>query len=161
MSSEKDTIYRQDAIDAVSKGCQEWRGIFGRCEENILALPSAQTERELELDGTESNIEILSELRSMFNCFDEAEEPVYRALSDAICALSAQPERDMPKRVLWTGWKGDKNTRYKCPCCKKRVWSGDKYCRRCGQKLIFPIIFTLPHVQGEKQETIVRWVDDE
>lgn len=40
----KDLIERQAAIEAVSKGCQEWRGIFGRCEENILALPSAQPE---------------------------------------------------------------------------------------------------------------------
>lgn len=39
-----DLIERQAAIEAVSKGCQEWRGIFGRCEENILALPSAQPE---------------------------------------------------------------------------------------------------------------------
>lgn len=39
-----DVISRQAAIDAVSKGCQEWRGIFGRCEENLLALPSAQPE---------------------------------------------------------------------------------------------------------------------
>lgn len=41
-----DLIERQAAIEAVSKGCQEWRGIFGRCEENILALPSAQPEQQ-------------------------------------------------------------------------------------------------------------------
>lgn len=39
-----DLISRYAAIDAVSKGCQEWRGIFGRCEENLLALPSTQPE---------------------------------------------------------------------------------------------------------------------
>ena len=39
-----------------------------------------------------TTIEILSELRSNYNCFNEQEEPVYRALSDAIKALSAQPE---------------------------------------------------------------------
>lgn len=39
-----DCISRQAAIEAVSKGCQEWRGIFGRCEENILALPPVQPE---------------------------------------------------------------------------------------------------------------------
>ena len=37
-----DLISRQAAIDAVSKGCQELRGVFGRCEENLLDLPSAQ-----------------------------------------------------------------------------------------------------------------------
>ena len=39
-----DLISRQAAIKAVSKGCGELRGVFGRCEENILALPSAQPE---------------------------------------------------------------------------------------------------------------------
>ena len=42
----KDPIERQAAIEAVSHGCQEWRGIFGRCEENILALPPAQPEQQ-------------------------------------------------------------------------------------------------------------------
>ena len=39
-----------------------------------------------------TTIEILSELRSNYNCFDEQEEPVYRALSEAIRAVSTQPE---------------------------------------------------------------------
>ena len=39
-----------------------------------------------------TTIEILSELRSNYNCFDEQEEPVYRALSEAIKAASAQPK---------------------------------------------------------------------
>ena len=37
-------------------------------------------------------IEILSEIRSQYNCFDETEEPVYHALSEAIKALSAQQD---------------------------------------------------------------------
>ena len=40
----RDTIYRQDAIDAVSRGCQEFRGIFAECEKNLNELPSAQPE---------------------------------------------------------------------------------------------------------------------
>lgn len=39
-----DTISRQDAINVVSEGCQEWRGIFERCKEKLLALPSVQPE---------------------------------------------------------------------------------------------------------------------
>ena len=39
-----------------------------------------------------TTIEILSELRSNYNCFDGQEEPIYRALSEAIKAVSAQPE---------------------------------------------------------------------
>ena len=37
-----DTISRQAAIDAVSRGCQELRGVFARCEKNLNALPSAE-----------------------------------------------------------------------------------------------------------------------
>ena len=35
-----DTISREAVIEAVSKGCQEWRGIYNRCEELINELPS-------------------------------------------------------------------------------------------------------------------------
>lgn len=37
-----DTVSREAAIDAVSRGCQEFRGIFAECEKNLKALPSAQ-----------------------------------------------------------------------------------------------------------------------
>jgi len=36
------------------------------------------------------DIEKLSELKSNYNCFDESEEPYYRALSNAIEALRAK-----------------------------------------------------------------------
>ena len=39
-----DTISRLAAINVVSEACQECRGIFGRCEDGLLALPSAQSE---------------------------------------------------------------------------------------------------------------------
>ena len=42
----EDTISRQMAIDAVSRGCQEFRGIFAECEKNLNELPSAQPERK-------------------------------------------------------------------------------------------------------------------
>lgn len=35
-----DAISRDAVLQAVSEGCQEWRGIYGRCEELINALPS-------------------------------------------------------------------------------------------------------------------------
>lgn len=35
----------------------------------------------------------LSGIRSKYNCLDESEEPYYRVLSEAIEALSAQPDR--------------------------------------------------------------------
>ena len=73
---------------------------------------------------------------------------------------SAQPEKEIAKRVLWTGWKGCRYTRYKCPNCKKPVKNDDIYCHRCGQKLMFPHISFTDYVPGEKQETIVRWDDE-
>ena len=73
---------------------------------------------------------------------------------------AAQSEKEIAKRVLWTGWKGCGYTRYKCPNCKKPVKNDDIYCHRCGQKLMFPHISFTDHVPGEKQETIVRWDDE-
>ena len=72
-----------------------------------------------------------------------------------------QPEKETPKRVLWSGWKGMRDTRYKCPNCKKPVRNTDIYCHRCGQKLMFPNISFTPYVEGQKQELIVRWDDEE
>lgn len=40
-----------------------------------------------------ADIERLSELRSNYNCFDEKEEPYYRALSNAIQALRDKADR--------------------------------------------------------------------
>lgn len=37
-----DLISRQSAIDAVSHACFELRGVFGRCEDALKALPSAK-----------------------------------------------------------------------------------------------------------------------
>ena len=41
-----DVIYRLAAIDAVSRGCKELRGIFAECEKNLNELPSAESERK-------------------------------------------------------------------------------------------------------------------
>ena len=35
-----DAVSREAVLEAVSEGCQEWRGIYGRCEELINELPS-------------------------------------------------------------------------------------------------------------------------
>ena len=76
------------------------------------------------------------------------------------CLPSAESERDTPKRVLWTGWKGYRLTRYNCPNCKKPVRNDDVYCHRCGQRLMFPKISFTPYVEGQIQEEIVRWDDE-
>lgn len=74
---------------------------------------------------------------------------------------SVEAERDTPKRVLWTGWKGYRDTRYKCPSCNKPVRNDDAYCHRCGQRLMFPKISFTPYVKGQTQQTIVRWDDED
>ena len=57
------------------------------------------TSKELDKKITEmqndifADIERLSELRSNYNCFDEKEEPYYRALSNAIEALRKKAYR--------------------------------------------------------------------
>jgi len=72
----------------------------------------------------------------------------------------AQPPKEIPKRVLWSGWKGYRDTRYKCPNCEKPVRNDDAYCHRCGQRLMFPKISFTDYVPGEKQDVIVRWDDE-
>ena len=82
-------------------------------------------------------------------------------MQDVVSNLpSAQSEKEIAKRVLWTGWKGTRDTRYKCPNCKKPVKNDDVYCHRCGQKLMFPHISFTDYIPGEKQELIVRWDDE-
>lgn len=71
-----------------------------------------------------------------------------------------QPDKEIAKRVLWSGWKGCRDTRYKCPNCKKPVKNDDVYCHRCGQRLMFPHIDHTSYIPGEKQELIVRWDDE-
>ena len=87
------------------------------------------------------------------------------AVADCIAILnnlpSAQPEKEKAKHVLWSGWKGDRYTRYYCPNCKKIVRNDDVYCHRCGQRLMFPKVSHTPYVEGQKQELIVRWDDEE
>ena len=89
-----------------------------------------------------------------------ADSYIDQAYDMAIKALS-EPEKETAKRVIWTGWKGYRDTRYKCPNCKKPVKNDDVYCHRCGQKLMFPHISWTDYVEGQKQELIVRWDDDQ
>lgn len=85
----------------------------------------------------------------------------YGYAADVVRELpSAQFEKEIAKRVLWTGWKGFRDTRYKCPNCKKPVKNDDVYCHKCGQKLMFPHISFTDYIPGEKQELIVRWDDE-
>ena len=93
--------------------------------------------------------------------YNEAWSDAIDAAENALEALpSAQPPKEIPKRVLWSGWKGCRDTRYKCPNCEKPVRNDDTYCHRCGQRLMFPKISFTDYVPGEKQDVIVRWDDE-
>lgn len=82
-------------------------------------------------------------------------------VNDLNALPAAEPEKEIPRRVLWSGWKGTRYTRYNCPNCNKPVKNDDVYCHRCGQKLMFPQISHTPYIEGQKQELIVRWDDEE
>lgn len=80
-----------------------------------------------------TTIEILSELRSQYSCFDEQEELVYRALSDAIKALSAQPEQ-----IRCKDCKHRDPEDKKCDCGHGILWQlprdDDWYCADAERK---------------------------
>ena len=82
---------------------------------------------------------------------------IYSEAADAIEELSAKAT---PKRVGFSGWKGTRDTRYKCPFCEKYVRNDESYCHKCGQALMFPMISHTPYVPGQRQEVIVTWPDE-
>lgn len=55
-------------------------------------------------------------------------------------------KKEIPKRVFANSkreftnedFKGIRNTRYYCPCCKRPTKNDVTYCDKCGQKLLFP-----------------------
>lgn len=47
-------------------------------------------------------------------------------------------KKQIPKFVESNGYKGVRDTRYKCPVCKKFVRVNTKHCDECGQALKFP-----------------------
>ena len=91
MNRMSDLISRQAAIDKINARCSVYSGTWGKglsmAVDIMRGMPSAEPERKIELHGDESAIEILSELRSWFSCFDEKEGLAYHALSLAIRAI--------------------------------------------------------------------------
>jgi hypothetical protein len=81
-------------------------------------------------------------------------------MSQAADAIEEMSAKATPKRVGFAGWKGYRDTRYKCPYCNKYVRNDETYCHKCGQALMFPRISHTPYVTGEKQDVIVTWPDE-
>lgn len=92
-----------------------------------------------------------------YPCCVDCLDKLHKQAAYAIEELSAKAT---PKRVGFTGWKGCRDTRYKCPYCNKYVRNDEAYCHKCGQALMFPHISHTPYVPGEKQEVIVTWPDE-
>jgi len=78
-------------------------------------------------------------------------------------------EKQMPKRVLAPGKKeftnddfnGVRGTSYYCPGCKKRTSNANKFCKNCGQALLFPTFKWSPYKEGEKQISYMHWSDEQ
>ena len=62
----------------------------------------------------------LSEIRSNYNCLNESEEPYYRALSEAIQLVSAQPEKRTEKHT----------ETHSCDCISRQA-AIDAMCAAC------------------------------
>lgn len=91
------------------------------------------------------------------NSLSRYKRELMKQAADAIEELSAKAT---PKRVGFAGWKGCRDTRYKCPYCNKYVRNDETYCHKCGQALMFPRISHTPYVPGKKQDVIVTWPDE-
>lgn len=83
-----------------------------------------------------------------------------QAMHEAADAIEELSAKSTPKRVGFAGWKGCRDTRYKCPYCNKYVRNDETYCHKCGQALMFPRISHTPYVPGKKQDVIVTWPDE-
>lgn len=88
-----------------------------------------------QIERPKSDIEILSEIRSEYNCFDEEEEPMYWALSRGIDALLHEPVH----HGRWKQTKAYPGIIFCDECGEpfEKSNSSDKwnYCPNCGAKM--------------------------
>lgn len=87
-----------------------------------------------QVEKSKSDVEILSEIRSEYNCFNEEEEEKYRALSNAIQALKGPV-----KYGKWI-WKNLNEYNYAiCSVCGapfiEYIFEDFDYCPNCGVKM--------------------------
>ena len=133
-----DLISRQAAIDAVSRGCQEFRGIFAECEKKLNALPPAQPEP---CGDAVSRTDVFNAVRGeeRGGYVDETVECMLKVMSDL---PPVTPER---KTGEWkieckSGEVGALNLRYKvyeCPFCgwDNALVIPRNFCPNCGAKM--------------------------
>lgn len=107
MEERQDLISRQAAIDAVSRGCEEWRGIFAECEKNLNELPSAQLEQqsfscdqENDLISRQAAIDALGEEPEVWSGKDEYEQGLNNQWHYDVIALKALPSAQPEQRWI-------------------------------------------------------------
>ena len=96
-------------------------------------------------------VEVLSEMRSGYNCFDVDEEPKYHALSMAIEALKAQATLDDVSTAYENGYKQGKfEAQQKTGKWWRRAWSIE--CSECGYDMPFAIRNYCPNCGAKMEE---------
>ena len=105
----RELIEKQAAIDAHCELCVDRNKYF--CNSDICPdvevfqlIPSVQTDHIADADKKGDLISRLSEIRSQYNCFDESEEPYYRALTEVIEVIKSVMS-------VMSDMRGDLNTR--------------------------------------------------
>lgn len=140
--SDKDTIYRQDAIDAIERA-KTARSPDGEiyvakinAQMNIQVLPSAQPERLTDDDFETIRIHLNACKEKLCNQrrWKEAEE--YQRIIDRFIAFaSAEPERKKGGWIFATNAPSGKSC-YVCSECGAKLDSRHtSYCGNCGSKM--------------------------
>lgn len=132
----KDTIYRQDAIDAAdnffkhevqSDADTAWNNAIEMVSNAIAELPSTKSEESSAIDN------VLTLLDGIWSSGRMDYYSDYSALHDAISQISAQPER---KKGEWIEYIPEHG---KCPFCGNQVdllgGKANNFCGECGADL--------------------------
>ena len=91
-------------------------------------------EQAIKLLSKDTSISEIHRLKDKGLSHTEVTEAIQEAMDMGIEAL----EKQVVKFVECKGWKGYRDTRYKCPSCKKIIRCGYEYCSNCGQAVKFP-----------------------
>ena len=83
-----------------------------------------------------NTIEILSELRSNYNCFASVDEPYYQALTEAIAAIKAERKGHWIKREFLMPLSDSSKIGYECTECLTHWDVPTSYCPYCGARMV-------------------------